>query len=126
MRKFFVLICILFITVPAFAYRIDSVLQEPYGSNVSGGTVTMALPKTAKALSSVSVPIYEVTIRAASSNAQEVYIGNSAVSGSTIGLNLAHASSSTGNTVTIRVDDLSKIYINSIWVQSVNYIATLK
>jgi hypothetical protein len=76
------------------------------GSIVGSGKTTVTTAGTQVALSS-SLSIISVTVRALSTNTGKIYVGTSSVS-STDGFQL-----SASETVSIDIDDLAKVYIDS-------------
>ena len=112
MKKLLLVILILLMATPCFAYRVDNV-QTERASSVTGGTVKIIYPYTAVALYHTSVPSYRVTLRALNTNVNDIRVGGSAVSSDSVGLVLGHGVATTSNTVTIDVNDASSIYINS-------------
>lgn len=86
---------------------------------IVNGKKTVTTAGTRVQLTTTSTGIHTVSVRALTGNTGLIYIGNSAVA-STTGVEL-----SAGDAITITINDLSKVYIDSaVNGEGVTYLAT--
>jgi hypothetical protein len=87
------------------------------GDGLVSGTKTVASAGTAEQISSTTVPIQSVVIKAESDNTGIVYVGDSSVDSGDFPL-------SAGDAITLNVDDLTKVYLDvSVNGDGAHYIA---
>ena len=126
MRKLVLLLLALLIAVPAYAYRIDAVKEEPRATDVSGGTVAISTAGTAVQLASSWPKTTKVILMASPSNLGNTYVGNQWVEKDSHGVVLGHGNATTSRSVELSIDDISNIYVNSGSTGSVDFITELQ
>lgn len=120
LKKIFILLGILILTT-SFVFAQGSMYQEP-GSSVESGKTTVNVAGTAVPLASSETRVLSVSIAWLPDNGRnKVYVGDSTVTSSN-GIQI-----SSGSVLTLQVNDLSKVYINSDRVgDGVSWIAVLR